>query len=133
MAFTHGKDTFVSFGGFDLSSFSKSTDWEKSADVHDVTCYGKNSKVFRGGLKDGKCSISGNYDNTLAGPHDVLMNLVGTNAILLYRTEGTGSGRPEESVDCTLKSYKQTSPVADYVSWTAEFQFSDDITSANQP
>lgn len=132
MAFVHGKSTYVSLNSVDLSPFTKNTDWEKSADDHDVTCYGKNSKVFVGGLKDGKCTISGTYDNGTTGPHDTILPLVGTNVALVYRPEGTGSGKPEESVSVLVKSYKQTNPVADMVAWTAELQFSDDITSGNQ-
>jgi ABC-type Fe3+/spermidine/putrescine transport system ATPase subunit len=132
MGFTHGKTTVVLLGGADISQFTNNTDWEKSADTHDVTCYGKNSKVFKGGLKDGKATLSGVYDDTAAGPHDIINPIVGTNVALVYRPEGTGVGKPQETVDCTVKSYSQSSPVGDFVKWKAEVQFSDDITSINQ-
>lgn len=132
MAFIHGKSTFVSLGGGDISLFTSTTDWEKSADVHDVTGYGKNSKVFQGGLKDGKATLSGTYDDTVAGPHDIINPLVGSTTTLVYRPEGTGVGKPQETVSCVVKSYSQTNAVADMVKWKAEVQFSDDITSVNQ-
>jgi hypothetical protein len=132
MGFTHGKTTVVLLAGSDISAYTNNTDWEKSADTHDVTCYGKNSKVFKGGLKDGKATLSGVYDDTVAGPHDIIQPIVGTNVALVYRPEGTGVGKPQETVDCVVKSYSQTNAVADYIKWKAEVQFSDDITSVNQ-
>lgn len=133
MSFIHGKNTVVIFNGTDISAFTNSTDWEETADSHDVTGYGKSSHVFQGGLNNGKASLSGTYDDTAVGPHDIVRPQKGKVVSLVYREEGTGTGKPQETVSVLVTSYKQSNPVADMIKWTAEFQFTDDITAINQP
>ncbi len=130
MAFIHGKATAVSIDGDDLSTYSNSVEFERSSETHDVTTFGKNSKVYSAGLKDGSASIEGIYDNTVStGPGAVLRALVGAAVVdFVYKPEGTGSGKPIATVDVLVTSYKESSPVADMVTWTAELQLSDDIT-----
>lgn len=132
MAFQHGKDTYVSLAAVDLSAFSNNTEYEETADEHDVTTYGKTSHVFAGGLKGGKTTLSGVYDTGVTGPRDTIKPLLGTVVELIHRAEGTGSGKPQDTVDVLVKSYKESAPVADMRMWTAELTFSDDVTSTNQ-
>lgn len=133
MAFTHGKNTFVSLNAVDLSAFTNSTEWKQAADSHDTTTYGKNSHTFAGGLLNGTATIKGVYDNGTTGPHDVIQPLIGTVVTFIHRPEGTGVGRPQNSVSVLVTAYEESSPVADMCMWTAELQLSDTITSTNQP
>ena len=48
MAFVHGKNTFISLNGSDLSAFTNTSELGRTADSHDVTTYGKNSHVYAG-------------------------------------------------------------------------------------
>ncbi|MCE7008731.1 hypothetical protein LWC34_38860 [Kibdelosporangium philippinense] len=132
MAFTHAKDTYVSLNAVDLSAFTNNTEYEESADEHDVTTYGKNSHVFAGGLKGGTATISGVHDNGPNGPRKVIKPLVGNVVPLVHRAEGTGTGKPQDTVNALVKSYKESAPVADMRMWTAELTFSDDVVSTNQ-
>ncbi|HEV2784696.1 MAG TPA: hypothetical protein VGX25_35375 [Actinophytocola sp.] len=132
MAFTHGRHTFVSLAGNNISPYSKTTDYEETADEHDVTTYGKTSHVFEGGLKGGKTSIGGVYDDTATGPRDVIKPLLGSVVQLIHRPEGTGTGKPQDTVNVVVKSYKETAPVDDMRMWTVELTFSDDVVSTNQ-
>lgn len=132
MAFVHGKDTFISLNGSDLSPFTDTSELGRTADVHDVTTYGKNSHVKVGGLLDGKGSMAGTYDNTAAGPRDVIEPLIGQTVTLIRRPEGTGTGRPQDSVSVVVAGYTETNPVADMVKWQAELELSDEVTSTNQ-
>ncbi len=134
MTFVHGKNTFVSVGGTDLSSFTNQTSYNRSADSHDVTTYGKNAKVYAAGLKDGTATITGTYDNGVAGPRAILRPLIGaTNTVtFIFRPEGTGTGKPQDSVAVFVTAYEETNPVADMVSWSATLQFSDDVTTTTQ-
>ena len=132
MGFVHGKDTYISLNAVNLSTFTNNTDFERGSDEHDVTCYGKNSHVFKGGLLNGKCTISGVYDDGATGPRDTIEPLIGTNVTLIMRPEGTGSGLPQDSVDVLVKSFKTSHPVADMVMWSAELTLSDEVTSTNQ-
>ena len=51
---------------------------------------------------------------------------------LVYRPEGTGSGKPEAEVDVLVSSYEESAPVADMITFTAELQGSDDIDDTAQ-
>jgi hypothetical protein len=135
MAFVHGKGTAVTIDTDDLSVYSNSVTFGRTADTHEVTTFGKNSKVYAAGLKDGTATIEGIYDNTaLVSPGVILRPLVGAAAVpLTYKVEGTGASKPQSVVDVLVTSYEETAPVADMVTWTCELQFSDDIDDADQP
>ena len=134
MARVHGKGTFVSLGGDDISEYSNNSQIEINADSHDITGYGEDSHSFFGGLKNGTASISGIYDSTaVTGPRAVLRPLVGTVVELVHQPEGAGSGKPQDVVDVLVTKYTQTHPVADMVTWTVDLQFSGDVVSTAQP
>jgi len=132
MAFVHGKSTFISLNGSDLSVYCNTSSFERKADKHDTTTYGKDNHVYSGGLGDGAASMGGVYDNTSAGPHDTIGPLIGTVVELIRRVEGTGSGLPQDTVDVLIESYVETSPVADMVAWACTIQPSDAVVSTNQ-
>jgi len=132
MAFVHGKNTFVSLNASDLSPFSDTSEFGRKADKHDVTTYGKNDHVYEGGLGDGSFSISGTYDNGATGPRDIIEPLIGTVVVAIRRPEGTGSGKPQDSVNVLVEEYVETNPVADFVKWSVTLQPSDAVTSTNQ-
>ena len=132
MAFVHGKNTYISVNAVDLSSFTNTSEFTRTADSHDTTTYGKNDHVREGGLGDGTFTCGGIYDNGATGPRDTIEPLIGTKVTLIRRVEGTGSGRPQDSVDILITSYVETSPVADMVAWSMEGQLSDAVTSTNQ-
>lgn len=133
MTEVHSRVTFVSLGGKDMSSYLNDSDWSRSADSHKLTAYGQNNNVYRGGLGDGSTDLSGKYDNSsTVGPRAVIEPMVGTNQTLIYRPEGTGTGKPERSVDVLVGEYKETGPVADYRMWTCKLQHSGDVTRSTQ-
>lgn len=132
MAFVHGKNTFISLAGNDLSPFTKTSTFSRKADTHDVTTYGKNDHVFAGGLGNGDAAMSGVYDNTAAGPRDVIEPLIGTTVTMIRRPEGTGVGLPQDSVSVVVQEYVETNPVDDMVAWSCSLQPSDAVTSTNQ-
>ncbi|GIH07498.1 hypothetical protein Rhe02_55650 [Rhizocola hellebori] len=132
MAFTHGKNTVVILGGANLSAFSNTSTMTRKADKHDVTCYGKDDHVYEGGLGDGAASIGGTYDNTAAGPRDVIEPLIGQVVPFVRRPEGTGAGKPQDSMNVLVEEYVETSPVADFVTWSVKLQPSDAVNSTDQ-
>jgi hypothetical protein len=132
MSFVHGKSVFVSLDGSDISAFCTSVGPKRTADTHDVTTFGKNSKVYFGGLLDGTFDVEGIYDNTASGPKAVIEPLLGTTVTMIYRPEGTGSGKPQTTVDVLISSYEETAPVADMVTWKASLQGSDDAIVSDQ-
>ncbi|MGC4942140.1 hypothetical protein [Kribbella sp. DT2] len=130
MAFKHGKDTVITLDGDDLSAFTTTSELNRSADSHDVTTYGKSAHVYVGGLLDGKASMSGIYDSTaVTGPRAIIRPLLGTVVELVRKPEGTGTGKPVDTMDVLVSGYVETNPVADMVTWSCEMQISDAVVS----
>lgn len=132
MAFTHGKNTVVKLDGNDLSTYTDSSDYERTADSHDVTAYGKDAHVKQGGLLDGTFKMSGTYDNTVGGPRAVIQPLIGQVVTFIRQPEGTGSGKPQDTGDVLITKYTESNPVADMVKWTVEGELSDTVDSTAQ-
>lgn len=134
MAFVAAKGVAVSIDGDDLSIYSNSVTFTRTADALDVTTFGKTSKVYISGLKDGTGSIEGIYDNTAGtGPGAVIRPLLGGDAVsLVWMPEGESTGKPAATVDVIVTSYEESAPVAEVIAWTVEFQMSDDIADSTQ-
>lgn len=133
MAFIHGKNTFVSLDGDDLSAFATSSEFGRTGDSHDVTTFGQDAHVYQGGLLDGTATIEGVYDNTTGtGPRAVIEPLIGTVVTLIRQPEGTGSSLPQDSVSVLVTGYTETNPVADMVTWKVDLQLSGDVDSTAQ-
>lgn len=132
MAFVHGKNTYISVDGDDLSAFTDASELDRSADIHDVTTYGKNAHVKVGGLLDGKGSLSGTYDSGVTGPRAVLEPLLGQTVEVVRRPEGTGASKPMDTFDVVVGRYVETNPVADMVKWSCELEITDDVDSTPQ-
>lgn len=132
MAFKHGKDTYISLSGSDLSAYCNTSELEVTSDSHDVTTYGKDDHVKSGGLLDGKVSMGGIYDDTNSGPKAVIEPLIGTVVTLIRRPEGTGTGLPQESLSVLVTKYVETNPVADMIAWSCDMEKSDAITRTTQ-
>jgi hypothetical protein len=132
MSFVHGKNTYISLNGVDLSAYVTTSQLEKSADKHDVTTYGQTTHVYNGGLKDGTASISGIYDNGVSGPRASILALIGTTCTLVRRPDGTGTGKAQDSVTVLVEKYTETNPVADMVTWACDLQLSGAVTTTAQ-
>ena len=130
----HGKYTAVLLGGIDLTAYANNSSLDFEPDNSDVTTYGKNSHVFAAGLLNGSATVSGFYDSTkVTGPRAAIRALLGVSDVpFIHRPEGTGSGLPQDLVNCVIKKYSQTHPVADYITWSVDLQFSDDVNSTDQ-
>ena len=132
MSKVHGKGLVVLINSVDLSTHSNNVEFTRTGDSHDVTTFGKNAHVKQGGLLDGTATISGIYDDTATGPRAVIEPLIGTVVPLVHRPEGTGVGKPMDTVSVLVTSYQETSAVADMIMWSAEVEFSDDVVTADQ-
>ncbi|MEV6348571.1 hypothetical protein [Actinoplanes sp. NPDC051851] len=133
MATSHGKKTVITVATKDISPFTKTSSYERSADVHDVGGYGADDKVKAGGQRDAKFTCGGTYDNTAStGPRNALHANVGTTMAVIRKVEGTGTGLPQDAFSAVLTKYVETNPADDYVSWSAEFEISGAITTTTQ-
>jgi hypothetical protein len=130
----HGRHTVVTIDGVDISGFTDNTEFSDGVDTHDTTTYGASRKRYDSGLGDGTISIGGTHSNETGNPRSVLkpMMAAGLAVEFVYRPDGTGSGKPQSAVNVIVKSYKDSSPVANMVKWTCELQMTDDLNEADQ-
>jgi hypothetical protein len=132
MTFVHGKGTYISLNGVDLSAYVTTSQIERNSDKHDVTTYGQTTHVYNGGLTDGTATMSGVYDNGASGPRASIKALIGQTCTLVRRPDGTGSGKAQDSVTVLVEKYVETNPVADMVTWSCDMQLSGAITTTAQ-
>lgn len=134
MGKSHGKKTGFLLNGIDLGQYANNSQLELNPDTHDTTTYGKDDHVFSPGLGNGTLTVSGFYDtSTSTGPKAVIQPLVKVADVpFVHRPEGIGSGLPQDAGVCLITKYTQTSPVADYVTWSIDLQISDSINSTPQ-
>jgi hypothetical protein len=133
MTFVQGKDVVVSLDGDDLSVYCNKVDMEREAESLDTTTFGRDSKTYVGGLKDGKVSLEGIYDSSATGPRGIIEPLLGTTVELIYQPEGSGTGKPTKTVDVVVEKYKESTEVAGMIKWTADLQCSDEMAVATGP
>jgi hypothetical protein len=133
MARQHGKDTVVKLNAVDISTYTNSTTFNRSAAIHDTTGYGVDDTKNDPGLKGGTITIGGWYDTTaLTGPGAAIEPTLGTKVAFVYQIEGTGSGLPQKTCTVVVGAYNESSPVADYVSWTAELTIDGAVNTTAQ-
>jgi len=130
----HSKSTVVKVNGVDLSQYCNSSNFNRTVPAHQNTGYGKNSHTYNPGLLDGTGQIGGTYDNTaVTGPRPTIEAILQQTVPFIRQIEGAGSGKPQDSCQIIITSYVETAPVADNVTWSADFQVSGDVNIALQP
>ncbi len=134
MARIHGKVTYVSVNGTDISTYCTSAEFSESVDTHDSTGYGADAKSYLGGLKDSTFKCEGSYDSTAGtGPRATLRAILNGAPVTVIRgPEGQGTGLPADTFQAICTTYVETSPVADKVTWSADFQTSGDVDDTAQ-
>lgn len=119
-----------------VSANCNSVDFNRSADVHEDTTFGKRSKTKKGGLKDGQISIAGFWDKTaLTGTETVFDSLVGVFEPVdwEYGPEGNTAGMVKKSGKGVLSAYNISEPVGDLIAFTATVDISGDVTTGVFP
>lgn len=133
MTTVHGKVTVLTVATKDISPYCKTSTLERGAGVHNTTGYGVDDELNAGGLRNGKFTVSGVYDNTVSvGPRNALNSLVGTVCAIIRKVEGTGTGRPLDTFSAVLEKYVETSPHDDMVTWSADFTVSGPVVATTQ-
>lgn len=132
MAFKHGKNTVFKVdnsGGTltDISAYLNSVTLPRSVETGETTSYGNSAKTYIVGLSDSTLSVDGTWDATVDAH---LAGVLGQDASLTfeYGPEGSGSGAIKYTGECYLTSFETSSPVADVVKFSAEFQVTGTVT-----
>lgn len=131
MAFKHGSDSTFSVddsGGTARSITGvDNVSLTRNGEPAEVTALGNNSKAFIAGLKDATVSISGSWDVTSTTGNDVVLSGIigGSAGTISFSPDG---GTTTYSAEALCTSYDITSPVADKVSFSADFQVTGDVS-----
>ncbi len=129
----HSKNTKITVDGDDLSAYTNASDYEKTADDEDTTCYGASAHRYDPGLVDGTFKMSGFYENGATSPRATISALIGADAVTVLRqAEGTGTGKPQESFSLLFTKYAESNPVAGYITWAAEGKMCSVVTETTQ-
>lgn len=134
MAFIAAKDAYLSVNGVNISQYLNSIESNRKVDTIDTTTFGQPGHTYQGGLTDGSFSIGGLYDDTSGGPKAVMEPLMAAGQLvpLVYRPEGTGSGKPQQTCNGLVSTYVESSALNDMIKWTCEVQISGGVTNTDQ-
>jgi hypothetical protein len=128
MPFRHGKNTKVLVGSHDLSSYFAEASVAGSIETAETTTFGVTggAKTYVAGLNDATLSLSGMYDGDAGSADDVIETALGSDEDINF-TVAIDGGMLLGSrcvIGQTIETkYDVTSPVADVVKTSAEFQF----------
>jgi len=134
MAFVAANDVYLSVDGTNISAYCSSIEVEYSVDSLKTTTFSAAGHTYQGGMTDGSMSLEGTYDNSGSGPKAVIEPLMrdGQLVAAVYRPEGTGTGKPEQSFDVLVTSYSESSAVGEMIKWSSELQVSGGVTDTVQ-
>ena len=132
MAFKHGKSAAFKVdnsGGTltDISVYLNEVTHPRSIETGETTSFGNSAKTYVVGLTDSTISIKGTWDATVDAH---LAGVLGQDASLTYEygPTGTATGAVKYTGECYMTSFETTSPVADVVTFSAEFQVTGTVT-----
>ena len=132
MAHYRGKDVVVKMGATTISGDGRSVSFEHSADVHDTTVYGLDSRTKIAGLLDGSGSFEG-IDSTGAWSAAWLTIDPGDTATMTIWPEGAGSSFREITFTAIVTSRSLDMPYDDLAKFSMSFEISGDVVYGNQP
>ena len=138
MAFVHGKDTTVLYNGSDLSEYFTDISGTRTVDANQCTAFGASAHSYVVGLQDGTATASGYWAGEALAVDAILQPSLGNQStdasitdghlMILNKTQAVSDN--VMIMRCDTTNYGITSPVADVVSISADFQSSDGIKSA---
>jgi len=133
MGFVHGKSALIKIAGTNLSAYTNSIELKRAGDSHDITCFGATGHAYQGGLTDGTLSLKGVYnDGDTSYPRQIIGDALGTSVAFIYQAEGAVSTDPNVNGNAIVTAYEESAPVADMITWAAEFQITGAVTTTDQ-
>jgi hypothetical protein len=125
MVFRHGRKTGIIVGTTNLTGFLNEASASASVETAETTTYGKDSKTYIIGIKDGTFSLSGMFDGGVDAIDDVFSSLAGINQSAPIFVQQGYATTDEPGIPATfaighLTSYETSAPLGDVVSVSAE-------------
>jgi hypothetical protein len=114
-----------------LTTYITDVEFPRTVDVAETTTKGQTAKTYVQGHTDATITVNGRYDSTATtGPDVVLAGLVGDAGTVGFEfgPEGNANGATKYSGEAILTGYSISSPLADVVGFTAEFQITGAVT-----
>jgi len=134
MAFVAANDVYLSVDGTNIAAYCGSIEVEYSVDSLKTTTFAAGGHTYQGGMTDGKLSCEGTYDDSMSGPKAIIEPLMrdGDLVAAIYRPEGTGSGKPQQSFNVLVTTYSESSAVGEMIQWSSEMKISGAVTDTTQ-
>lgn len=133
MAFRHGKSTKVLVNAYDLSSFLRETSVSANVETAETTTYGVtgDAKTYVTGHRDATVSFGGLFDGDADAVDEVLTGVLGSDTDVVFTVGQDGGlvvGRRCVLGQTIETKYDVTSPIADVVQVSADFQLDGPVT-----
>lgn len=120
MAFHHGKAAEITVATKNLSAFCDTADLSIDIDTADTTVFSNSWKTAIAGLAGGALELAGNFDpTTTTGPASALAALIGAAPFAVIYEPAGAAANQSRTFNAILTSYKESSPVADKVTFSA--------------
>jgi hypothetical protein len=116
----------------DISIYVTQVDLGQAQDIHDNTTAGQTGHTYQGGLQNNTITVNGFWDKTAStGAATVLDSLNGHPDPVAFEfgPEGDTNGNVKYSGDAVFVSVDYGTPVADLVTFSAQFQVSGSIVT----
>ena len=114
-AFSHSQVVDLFWNGFDVTRAFRKVDAERTQKTEDVTCFGDAARRIQVGLKDGKLSAEGIFDNAAVGTPDsdtqLRLALDAVEPPICFCPEGAAINNPVELIAGAETGYSIESPV----------------------
>lgn len=129
--FVHGKGSKVLLDEFDLSAYFNTVDVAATQETAETTAFGAAAKSYIVGLADATISMSGMFAQDVDGSDEELSAILGaaTTPIVTVLFDAGTIGKRAVLAKVHETNYTISSPVADIVTVTADFNASTDGTA----
>lgn len=128
--FKHGKGVAVLVDEYDFSSYFNDMTATSSVDTAETSTFGTSAKSYVTGHQDGTVSLGGYFESTDSVGTDQYFasKLAGaTKQKVIVMPGGHSNGARAVLIESDTTSYEISSPIADVVGASAEFQASDGV------
>lgn len=129
----HGKDYYFSVATKDLSLYIKTSSWEDTPEIHDITGSGVDDKSYRSGQIGRTFTAGGWYDVSETTGPAFLETILGQTVAFERRVSGTGTGKPKQAGNVVVGKYSQSQKNDDITTWTCDFTITGAVTRTVQP
>lgn len=130
MAFKHGRAVDITVNSVVLSTFCDSADLNIDVDTSDTTTFGSTWKTAIAGLVGGTLELAGNFDpTTTTGPASAIAAVIagGAPVAVIYEPGGAASNQGR-TFNALVTNYKESSPVADKVTFSCSLLVTAAVT-----